>query len=56
MTVAWIELEHIHDAVADIPCPRCEAPVGAKCTNPVTGHTARIPCIARIRALDEGAA
>lgn len=50
------ELDDMHKAVGIIECPRCGAPVGARCMNPTTGHTARIPCLTRIRAHFEGAA
>lgn len=52
MNPVTAELEMMHDAVADIPCPRCEAPIGARCMNPVTGRKSRIPCLDRIRAVD----
>jgi hypothetical protein len=42
------ELTSLHEAIVAIPCPRCDAPVGARCVNPVTGLRARIPCVARL--------
>lgn len=47
------ELDDMHDTVSSVECPRCGAPTGARCMNPTTGHAARVPCLARIRALDE---
>jgi len=42
----------IHEAVETVPCPRCQAPIGARCVNPITGRKARIPCLARAHAVD----
>jgi len=53
MTAAWAELEMFHEAVEDVPCPRCLAPAGARCVNPVTGRKAKVPCVARVKAVDE---
>lgn len=47
MRPSRIELEMIHDAVIDVPCPRCGAPARSRCVNPVTGRPARVPCLAR---------
>jgi hypothetical protein len=54
LSPAAAELEEMHDAVSPVRCPRCEAPVGARCINPITTRNARVPCLARIRALDQG--
>lgn len=53
MTPAAAELEMIHESVADIRCPRCGAPVGRRCVNPITKRPSHVPCLARIRAVDE---
>ncbi len=47
------ELEQLHRSVSEIPCPRCEAPIDARCVNPVTGQRSRVPCVDRVRALGE---
>jgi hypothetical protein len=47
------ELDDMHDAASSVECPRCGAPIEARCMNPTTGHTSHIPCLARIRAVDE---
>lgn len=52
MTQAWAELEMIHEAVEQVPCSRCHAPAGKRCVNPVTGRKAKVPCLARARAVD----
>jgi hypothetical protein len=53
LSPAAAELEEMHDAVSPVRCPRCEAPAGARCVNPVSKLAARVPCLARIRAVDE---
>lgn len=47
------ELAQMHDAVIDVRCPRCGAPAGKRCVNPVTGRPARLPCLARSPASNE---
>jgi hypothetical protein len=53
LSPAAAELEEMHDAVSSVRCPRCEAPAGARCVNPVTKRDARVPCLARVKALDD---
>jgi hypothetical protein len=53
LSPAAAELEEMHDAVSPVRCPRCEAPVGARCVNPISKRDARVPCLARIRAVDD---
>lgn len=55
MTPERARLETIHAAASTIECSRCGAPPGAKCFNPRTGRTAKVPCLARIRELDHAA-
>lgn len=55
MTPAWVELEMIHDAVLTVRCPRCQAPAGVRCVNPVTQLPAKVPCRLRSKAAGEAA-
>lgn len=47
------ELEAIHRTSIEIPCPRCEAPIDARCVNLTTGLKSHLPCLVRVKALDE---
>jgi len=39
-----------YDTCIHLPCPRCHAERDAYCTNPVTGRSARCPCLRRLKA------
>lgn len=39
--------------ILTVVCARCHAPIGKQCMNPVTGRKSRVPCLARICAVDE---
>lgn len=47
------DLAQLHDAVLAVRCPRCQSGPGVRCVNPVSGRPARVPCLARARAVDE---
>lgn len=51
-TEAATELEQMHEACRDVSCPRCGVAVGERCVNPVSKLAARVPCLARFRAVD----
>ena len=53
LSPAQIELEQMHDAVLPVRCPWCGAEPGSRCVNPVTKRAARVPCLARVKALDQ---
>lgn len=58
MTTRWLspaaaELEEMCDVAMSVRCPRCQAEAGQRCVNPVSKIAARVPCLARIRAVDE---
>jgi len=38
-----------YDSAIEIDCPRCKAPEGQRCTNPLTGLQAHLPCIGRVK-------
>lgn len=44
------ELESLHTEAMTVPCGRCKAAVGQRCTNPITGNSAKIPHTARSKA------
>lgn len=44
-----------YDTCIHLPCPRCHAERDAYCTNPVTGRSARCPCLRRLSAAEVAA-
>ncbi len=44
-----------YDTCIHLPCPRCHAERDAYCTNPVTGRSARCPCLRRLKAAEVAA-
>ncbi len=44
-----------YDTCIHLPCPRCHAERDAYCTNPITGRSARCPCLRRLSAAEVAA-
>ncbi len=44
-----------YDTCIHLPCPRCHAERDAYCTNPITGRSARCPCLRRPKAAEVAA-
>lgn len=56
MSVAKFELEEMHFATGEVECPRCGSYVGERCINPLTNLPSKLPCLARVHALESGPA